>query len=67
MNNNNNFDPDKIYKDYFKNYLFDNYFEIYKKKGYTGYFKKEPGIDINQIYQTDMFGNRENLDSYYSC
>jgi len=64
--NNYNFDPDKNYKYYFKNYFSDNYFEIYKQKGYSGFFKKEPGVDINQIYQTDMFGNRENLDSYYS-
>jgi hypothetical protein len=59
-------DPDKIYKDYFKNYFSDNYFKKYKDNGYTGFFKKEAGIDINQIYQTDMLGNRENLDSYYS-
>jgi hypothetical protein len=62
----NIFDPDKIYRDYFKNYYSDDYFKVYKEKGYTGFFKKELGVDINQIYQTDMFGNRENSDFYYS-
>jgi hypothetical protein len=62
----NIFYPDKTYRDYFKNYYSDEYFKVYKEKGYTGFFKKEPGVDINQIYQTDMFGNRENSDFYYS-
>jgi len=61
----NLFYPDEFYSKYFSNYYSDEYFLNYRKKGYTGFFKKLDGVDINYIYQTDIFGNRENLDSYY--
>ena len=57
--------PDEFYYKYFSNYYSYEYFLNYKKKGYSGSFKKLEGPDINYIYQTDMFGNRENLDAYY--
>jgi hypothetical protein len=58
--------PDDFYYKYFSNYYSYEYFLNYKKKGYSGFFKKLEGPDINYIYQTDMFGNRENLDAFYS-
>jgi hypothetical protein len=61
----NLFNPDNFYFIYFNNYYSNEYFLNYKKKGYSGFFKKLEGVDINYIYQTDIFGNRENLDSYY--
>ena len=57
--------PDEFYNKYFSNYYSHEYFLNYKKKEYSGFFKKLEGPDINYIYQTDMFGNRENLDTYY--
>jgi hypothetical protein len=57
--------PDEFYYKYFSNYYSHEYFLNYKKKGYSGFFKKLEGADINYIYQTDIFGNRENLDTYY--
>jgi hypothetical protein len=61
----NLFNPDNFYFIYFNNYYSNEYFLNYKKKKYSGFFKKFEGVDINYIYQTDIFGNRENLDSYY--
>ena len=57
--------PDEFYYKYFSNYDSHEYFLNYKKKEYSGFFKKLEGPDINYIYQTDIFGNRENLDTYY--
>ena len=57
--------PDEFYYKYFSNYYSHEYFLNYKKKEYSGFFKKLEGPDINYIYQTDIYGNRENLDTYY--
>lgn len=57
--------PDEFYYKYFSNYYSYEYFLNYKKKEYSGFFKKLEGPDINYIYQTDMYGNRENFDAYY--